>query len=77
MFKWIRNVWITWVAWPLARRQVKKGTMALVYLDQRMKQAGWKRQQRREAFRTLYRTPTQALWILDLVDNERGLRRPI
>ena len=77
MLKWLRSKWIEWVLWPHNRRQIKKGTMALVYLDERMKAAKWKRQQRREAFRSIYRTPTQAVWILDLIYNERGLKRPI
>jgi len=77
MREWWRTFWIEKVIWPHRRRQIRKGTMALVYLDARMKKVGWKRQQRRSAFNSIYRTPSQAVWILDLIYNERGLRRPI
>jgi hypothetical protein len=67
--------WINHVLWPLRRRQLRKGTMALLTLNEQMKTAGWDRRRRRQSMRAIFRTPNNLHFMLDLLYSQRGLGR--
>ena len=63
------------VLWPWHRRQLKKGTMVLLSLNERMQAAGWPRKRRRQAMRQIFRSPEQLHFMLDLLFTEKRLGR--
>ena len=75
MIRRIKIWWVMNVALPLQRRQLRKGTMVLMYLNERMQAAGWDRKRRRQSMRTIFRSPEQLHFMLDLLYGERKLGR--
>ena len=71
MKKW----WILNVVWPWQRRQLRKGTMVLLSLNERMIAAGWDRKRRRQSMRAVFRTPENLHFMFDLLFTERKMGR--
>ena len=71
----MRKWFVLKVLWPWHRRQLRKGTMVLLNVNERMKQAGWDRKRRRHAMRQIFRNPEQLHFMLDLLYGENGLGR--
>ena len=70
------KIWWVWnVVLPLERRKMRKGTMVLLYLNERMKAAGWARKRRRQSMRAIFRSPEQLHFLLDLLYGEHKLGR--
>jgi hypothetical protein len=59
----------------MARRQLRKGTMVLITLDEQMKAVGWDRRRRRQSMRAIFRTPSNLHFMFDLLYSQRGLGR--
>ena len=71
----IKVWWVLHILWPIARRRLKKGTMVLLSLNERMKAAGWDRRRRRQSMRAIFRTPENLHFMLDLLYGEQGVGR--
>ena len=75
MFRWVKKQWVRRVLYPYHRRQMKKGVTALLYLDERMKAQGFKRQYRRQVFRQLVRQPAHLTFMYDLLYAEHNIKK--
>ena len=71
----LKKLWIHYVRVPLMRRKLRKGTLVLIMLNERMKRAGWKRQRRRQSMRAVFRTPSQLHFVFDLLYSEANVGR--
>ena len=75
MIRRLRIWWVMKVLVPLHRRKLKKGTMVLLSLNERMNKVGWSRKRRRQAMREIFRNPEQLHFMLDLLYGENKLGR--
>ena len=71
----LRRWYVGKILYPLHRRKVRNGVIAILELDNMMKGSGYGRKHRRQVMRDIIRRPQHMVWLLDLLYADAGLEK--
>ena len=73
MINALKRYWVLKVLYPIHRRKMRNGVIAILELNLMMKANNYGRKHRRQVMRDLIKRPENMVWMLDLLYVEHGL----